>query len=165
MRLTVRPARAADGAAVAEIYNQGIEERQATFETRPRTGAECQEQIERGARILVGELDGSLVGWASLSPYSQREAYAGVAEFSIYVDRATRGEGVGRALLEELCVHAAGLGHHKLLGKVFPTNAPSLALMASCGFREVGRHERHGLLDGEWRDVVVLERLIGDAAS
>jgi L-amino acid N-acyltransferase YncA len=163
MRLTVRPARAADGAAVAEIYNQGIEERQATFETRPRTAAECTEQIEREGRILVGELDGRLVAWASLSPYSQREAYAGVAEFSIYVDRAARGEGVGRALLEELCVYAAGLGHHKLVSKIFPANGPSLALMRTCGFREVGLHQRHARLDGEWRDVVVVERLIGDA--
>ncbi len=160
----MRPARAADGDAVAAIYNQGIEERQATFETRPRTGAECAEQIGRDGRTLVAELDGRVVGWAGIVPYSQRAAYAGVGEFSIYVDRGARGAGVGRRLLEELCALAEGLGYHKLLSKIFPENEASLALMRSCGFREVGLHERHARLDGEWRDVVVVERLLGPAA-
>jgi L-amino acid N-acyltransferase YncA len=163
MDLTVRPAREADGDAVAEIYNQGIEERQATFETRPRTGAECAEQIGRDGRTLVAELDGQVVGWAGIVPYSARAAYAGVGEFSIYVDRAARRTGAGRRLLEDLCTHGEALGYHKLLGKIFPANAASLALVRSCGFREVGLHERHARLDGEWRDVVLVERLLGPA--
>jgi L-amino acid N-acyltransferase YncA len=161
MELTVRAARYEDAAAWAEIYNQGIEERQATFETEPRTGAGLMKQIER---TIVAERDGRVVGWAGLAPYSSREAYAGVAEFSIYVDRAERGNGVGRRLLTHLAVFAESQGYHKLTSKIFPENEASLALMRSCGFRDVGIHRRHARLDGSWRDVVVVERLLGEAA-
>ena len=161
MELTVRAARYEDAAAWAEIYNQGIEERQATFETEPRTGAGLMKQIER---TIVAERDGRVVGWAGIAPYSSREAYAGVAEFSIYVDRAERGNGVGRRLLTHLAVFAESQGYHKLTSKIFPENEASLALMRSCGFRDVGIHRRHARLDGGWRDVVVVERLLGEAA-
>jgi L-amino acid N-acyltransferase YncA len=161
MELTVRAARNDDAAAWAEIYNQGIEERQATFETEPRTGADLMRQLDR---TIVAEEAGRVVGWAGIVPYSAREAYAGVGEFSIYVDRSARGRGVGRRLLTHLAVFAEGKGYHKLTGKVFPENEASLALMLSCGFRDVGIHKRHALLDGSWRDVVVVERLLGDAA-
>jgi L-amino acid N-acyltransferase YncA len=161
MELTVRAARNEDAAAWAEIYNQGIEERQATFETEPRTGADLIRNIER---TIVAEEGGRVVGWANITPYSSREAYAGVGEFSIYVDRAARGKGVGRRLLTHLAVFAEGRGYHKLTSKIFPENEASLALMRSCGFRDVGIHKRHALLDGQWRDVVVVERLLGDAA-
>lgn len=161
MELTVRPAAPADAVAVAEIYNQGIEERQATFETRPRTAEDCASELER---TLVGVGDGRVVAWAAIVPYSPREVYSGVGEFSIYVDRVARGAGVGRLLLEELCAYAERLGYHKLLGKIFPANEASLGLMRSCGFREVGRHLRHARLDDEWRDVIVVERLLGEAA-
>jgi L-amino acid N-acyltransferase YncA len=159
VQLTVRPAETADGAAIAEIYNQGIEERQATFETRLRTAADV---IERLDRTLVAEVDGRVVAWAAIVPYSARDAYAGVGEFSIYVERGMRGAGVGRRLLEELCAFAARLGYHKLVSKVFPANEASRALVRSCGFREVGLHRRHARLDGEWRDVVVIERLVDE---
>jgi phosphinothricin acetyltransferase len=162
MELTVRPARVEDGPAWAQIYNQGIEERQATFETRPRTAADLSGQI---ARTIVAERDGRVVAWASIVPYSPRAAYAGVGEFSIYVDRGARGGGVGGKLLEALCDHAEELGFHKLTSKIFPANEASLALMRRCGFREVGIHRRHAQLDGEWRDVVVVERLLGRAAD
>jgi phosphinothricin acetyltransferase len=161
MELTVRAARHEDAATWAEIYNQGIEERQATFETDPRTGADLMGQIER---TIVAERDGQVVGWAGIVPYSSREAYAGVGEFSIYVERAARGHGVGRRLLTHLAVFAEAQGYHKLTSKIFPENEASLALMRSCGFRDVGIHRRHALLDGSWRDVVVVERLLGDAA-
>jgi L-amino acid N-acyltransferase YncA len=161
MELTVRAARNEDAAAWAEIYNQGIEERQATFETEPRTGADLIGQIER---TIVAEEAGRVVGWAGIAPYSPREAYAGIAEFSIYVDRSARGRGVGRRLLTHLAVFAEGKGYYKLTSKIFPENEASLALMRSCGFRDVGIHKRHALLDGGWRDVVVVERLLGDAA-
>jgi L-amino acid N-acyltransferase YncA len=160
--LVLRPARLEDGAAWAEIYNQGIEERQATFETRPRTAEDLAGQVER---TIVAERDGGVVAWASISPYSPREAYAGVGEFSIYVDRSARGSGVGGKLLSELCAFAESLGYHKLTSKIFPENEASLALMRRCGFRDVGIHRRHARLDGDWRDVVVVERLFGDAAN
>jgi len=161
MEVTVRAARYEDAAAWAEIYNQGIEERQATFETEPRTGADLMPNIER---TIVAERDGRIVGWASITPYSAREAYAGVGEFSIYVDRTARGGGVGSRLLTHLAVLAEARGYHKLTSKIFPENEASLALMRSCGFRDVGIHKRHALLDGAWRDVVVVERLLGPAA-
>jgi L-amino acid N-acyltransferase YncA len=161
MELTVRAARHEDAAAWAEIYNQGIEERQATFETAPRSGADLMAQIER---TIVAERDGQVIGWASIGPYSSREAYAGVADFSIYVDQAARGGGVGRRLLTHLATFAEHQGYHKLTSKIFPENEASLALMRSCGFRDVGIHRRHARLDGDWRDVVVVERLLGEAA-
>jgi L-amino acid N-acyltransferase YncA len=161
MELTVRAARYEDAAVWAEIYNQGIEERQATFETEPRTGADLMANIER---TIVAEQDGRVVGWANVTAYSPREAYARIGEFSIYVDRSARGNGVGRRLLTHLAVFAESRGYHKLTSKIFPENEASLALMRSCGFRDVGIHRRHGLLDGHWRDVVVVERLLGEAA-
>jgi L-amino acid N-acyltransferase YncA len=161
MELTVRAAQHEDAAAWAEIYNQGIEDRQATFETKPRTGADLMKQIER---TIVAERDGRVVGWAGIVPYSPREVYASVAEFSIYVERSARGSGVGTRLLTHLAVFAESHGYHKLTSKIFPENEASLALMRSCGFRDVGIHKRHALLDGAWRDVVVVERLLGAAA-
>ena len=157
----MRAARYEDAAAWAEIYNQGIEERQATFETEPRNASDLMANIER---TIVAECDGRIVGWASITPYSSREAYKGVGEFSIYVDRAARGSGVGRRLLTHLAVFAERQGYHKLTSKIFPENEASLALMRSCGFRDVGIHRRHARLDGDWRDVVVVERLLGEAA-
>jgi L-amino acid N-acyltransferase YncA len=164
LSLTVRPARPEDGGAVAEIYNQGIEERQATFETRLRTPADCEGQIAAG-EVLVAEVGGRVVGWAGIAPYSSRSAYRGVGECSLYVERDARREGVGRRLLEELCSLAEQNSYHKLLGKLFPDNGASMALVHACGFRDVGLHLRHGRLDGEWRDVLVVERLLGEASE
>ena len=167
MTVTIRRANAGDAAAVAAIYNQGIEERQATFDTRPRTPAEMVERLAAGAAppFLVAESDAGVVGWARLSPVSTRECYAGVGEASIYVDRGSRGRGVGRALLDGLAEAATGAGYWKLVGLVFPTNAESVALLRAVGFQDVGIHRRHGRLDGDWRDVLVMERLIGAAAG
>jgi phosphinothricin acetyltransferase len=152
----VRPAEPRDLERLAAIYNEGIAERQATFETRPRTARDF-----RGRELLlVAESDGEVVGWAATAPYSDREAYAGVAEFAVYVAAGARRSGAGRALMEELARRAAAAGRHKLVSKVLTTNAGSRALLTRCGFREVGVHERHGLLDGTWRDVVVVEKLL-----
>jgi phosphinothricin acetyltransferase len=153
-----------DAPAVALIYNEGIAGRSATFETEPRSA----EDVEGWARAeeppaLVAERDGEVVGFARVSPYSPRPVYAGVGECTIYVRSTARREGVGRLLLEALALDAEGRGYWKLLGKLFPTNAPSVALMRACGFREVGLHRRHARLDGEWRDVLLVERLLGAA--
>jgi L-amino acid N-acyltransferase YncA len=160
MEVTVRAARYEDAAAWAEIYNQGIEERQATFETEPRTSADLMPNIER---TIVAEQDGRIVGWANITSYSPREVYAGVGEFSIYVDRSARRGGVGRRLLTHLAVFAEARGYHKLTSKIFPENEASLALARSLGFREVGVYRRHGKLDGRWLDCVIVERLLGEA--
>jgi L-amino acid N-acyltransferase YncA len=157
-----REATADDARAIAHIYNQGIEDRGATFETEPRTPADIASRMAEAARfpVLVAELDGSVVGWAGLSSYRTRPCYDGIAEFSIYLDRNARGRGIGRQLLTALVDAAGRRGYWKLVSRVFPANAASRALCRSCGFREVGVYEKHAQLDGRWMDVVIVERLI-----
>jgi L-amino acid N-acyltransferase YncA len=162
---TTRPARAEDAAAIAAIHNQGIEERIATFETEPRRPEDIAARIEAGELLLVAERDRAVAGFASVSPYSSRAVYAGVGEASVYVDRAARGAGVGSALVESMAAAAAERGLHKLVGRLFTDNAASVALFRAHGFSEVGVHRRHAQLDGEWRDVLLVECLIGAAAS
>lgn len=165
MPVVIRPARAADVPAITRIYNEGIAGRQATFETRPRTEAEVAIWIEPGARpLLVAEHAGAVAGFARVTAYSDREVYAGVGEYGIYVDTSTRGAGIGMRLLDALAAEAERAGYHKLTAKLFTSNHASLALARRCGFREVGVHRSHAQLDGEWRDVLVVERLLGPAA-
>jgi L-amino acid N-acyltransferase YncA len=162
--MTIRDARPADAEAIGEIYAQGIAERQATFETRPRTPAEIRDWIEGAQRpLLVAEQDGEVTGFARVIAYSEVDAYRGVGEFMIYLAPAARGRGAGRRLLEALCARWEQEGGWKLLAKIFPDNEPSAALCRACGFDEVGVHRRHGQLEGRWRDVVVLERRLGAA--
>jgi L-amino acid N-acyltransferase YncA len=160
--LTVRAAEDADAAAIAHIYNEGIEERSSTFETTPRTAEDVLGWLRAGDRlpVLVAERDARPLGWGRILRYSDRAAYAGVGEVSVYVQHAARGQGIGRRLLEELEGRARELGYWKLTGKLFPENAASVALVRRCGWREVGLHLRHGRLEGTWRDVLVVERLI-----
>jgi L-amino acid N-acyltransferase YncA len=155
----IRAARAEDGAAVAEIYNVGIRERTSTFETREREPAEIGERIGTARfPFLVAEVDGRIGGWAATSEYSGRGVYAGIAECSVYVDPGLRGRGIGTALLTALAEEAERRGFHKLIGKLFASNEASVRLMERGGFRVVGTHLRHGTLDGEWRDVILVER-------
>jgi L-amino acid N-acyltransferase YncA len=157
----VRPATPPDAAALAAIYSEGIEGHESTFETRPRTAGEMRARIETPGEIhLVAGSDGDVIGWAGTAVYSTREAYAGVAEASVYVLVAARGRGVGTALAEALAAEARRRGMHKLVGKLFTENEASRRLVARCGFREVGVHLRHGQLDGSWRDVLVVELLL-----
>jgi phosphinothricin acetyltransferase len=158
----VRPAAPADAPAVAAIYNEGIAGRGATFETRPR---EPEEVAEWDGLLLVAEDGGTVVGWARLTPYSDRCVYEGVGEYGVYVAGAARGRGAGRALLEALCQEAERRGYSKVVGRMFASNGASRALARAAGFREVGVERRHGRLDGEWRDCVPVERLLGEAAG
>jgi phosphinothricin acetyltransferase len=161
--IAVRAGRGADLPAVVAIYNQGIAERQATFETSPRAPADLEPWLD-GPPFLVAERDGRVLGFARVSPTSSRSVYAGVGEYTVYVDRGLRGEGVGLRLLRALVAEAEQEGFYKLISRIFATNAASRALARSAGFREVGIQQRHGRLDGEWRDCVLVERLIGEAA-
>jgi L-amino acid N-acyltransferase YncA len=164
--MLVRPATYDDAEAVTAIYNQGIAERQATFETRPRAPREIAAWLEDERPFLVATDDDAaqILGFARVTPYSSRKAYAGVGEHGIYVDPAARGRGVGRRLLQALAEAAEAAGYHKLTSRVFTTNQASLALHRACGFTEVGVQRRHGRLDGEWKDTVLVERLLGEAA-
>jgi phosphinothricin acetyltransferase len=160
-----RPAKVEDCAAIAQIYNQGIEDRVATFETRPRSAADIAAWFDGRHPIVVVEAEGQVVAFAATSTYRPRECYAGVAEFSLYVARDQRGRGAGRLALQALMTVAAATGFWKLVSRVFTENAASLGLLRTMGFREVGVYEKHGQLDGVWRDVAIVERLLFDPAG
>ncbi|HET8757085.1 MAG TPA: arsinothricin resistance N-acetyltransferase ArsN1 family A [Solirubrobacteraceae bacterium] len=164
---TIRAAAAGDVDAIAAIYNEGIEDRVATFETRPRSAAEVARWFRDDLPFLVATDagGGAVVGFAKVSPYSDRCAYGGVGEHGVYVARTARGQGVGRALLEALCAESARAGLHKLTSRIFADNGASRAAHAAAGFEEVGVQRRHGRLDGEWKDCVLVERLLGSAAA
>lgn len=167
-RLTTRLAAMSDAAAIASIYNEGIADRIATFETEPRTTAQIEAQLrDKGDRFptVVAERDGRIVAWASAGAYRSRPAYAGVAEHSVYVARDARGTGAGRAALEAFCRAYAERGFWKVVSRIFPENTASLALHERCGFRVVGVYRRHGKLEDEWRDCVIVERLLEDDQS
>jgi len=161
--LRTRLATEADAAAIAAIYNEGIADRIATFETEPRTREVIATQLrDKGDRFptVVAERDGRVVAWATAGAYRARPAYAGVAEHSVYVARAARGTGAGRAALEAMCRAYAERGFWKIVSRIFPDNVASIALHERCGFRVVGVYQRHGKLDGQWRDCVIVERLL-----
>ena len=162
--ITTRLATAADAPSIAAIYNEGIADRIATFETLPRTADQMAALLhEKGDRYptVVVERDGRIVGWAGAGPYRDRAAYAGVVEHSVYVARAARSTGAGRAALETLCRAYAERNFWKIVSRIFPENTASLAVHERCGFRVVGVYRRHGKLEGEWRDCVIVERLLG----
>jgi L-amino acid N-acyltransferase YncA len=155
-----RPATRADCAAIARIYNEGIQDRLATFETRPREVVEIEAWLSDRYPIVVVEEGSDVIAFASTSMYRPRECYAGIAEFSVYTSRAHRGRGAGRLALTALIDAATAAGFWKLVSRVFVENAPSRALLESLGFREVGIYQRHARLDGVWRDVVIVERWV-----
>jgi len=153
--MKIRELDESDWPAVSSAYADGIVTGNATFESDvPRW--ERWNAAHPSLR-LVAEIDGDVVGWAALSPYSDRHCYRGVAEESVYVAESSRGKGVGRKLLSALIERAEADGYWTLLAGVFPENEASLALHTALGFRVVGRHEGLGERDGVWRDVVLLE--------
>ncbi len=159
-RLSARAATGEDRAAIAAIYNAGIAERVATFETRPRTPEDIAGWLGGRYPVMVVEDAGRVVAFASSSAYSPRECYAGVADFSIYVAPEARGRGAGRLAIQALLQAVEAAGFHKLTSRVFATNTRSRAMLASLGFREVGLHEKHAPLDGVWHDIVIVEKLL-----
>ena len=159
--MTTRRATKADAGAMARIYNQGIEDRIATFETRLRTPADVEGWFDDTHPIVVAEETGQIVGFASTSSYRPRKCYAKIAEFSVYVGRDHRGRGVGTQVLEALIEESRKAGLHKLVSRIFPENAASRAACRAAGFREVGVYKAHGQLDGAWKDCVIVERLVG----
>jgi L-amino acid N-acyltransferase YncA len=158
---STRPAEAEDAEPICAIYNYALSERASTFETSPRVGKDFSERIGSDRfPLVVAEAGGQVIGWAGLTSYSPRPCYSGIGECSVYVAAEARGQGVGTLLAEALAEDAGRRGFHKLLGKLFTDNMASLRLVERCGFTTVGVHRRHGRLDGEWRDVLVVERLL-----
>lgn len=164
MTVSVRRAAPADVPAITAIYNEGIRGRGATFETRERTPDEVAGWLgDPRHPVLVAEADGEVLGWVAASTYRPRECYAGIVEFSVYVAGSARGRRVGDALLAAFLPACESAGAWKVLSRIFPENTGSRKLCARHGFREVGTYRRHGRLDGAWRDVVIVERLLGPA--
>ena len=159
----VRAATAADAEAICRIYNQGIEDRVATLETELRTPEERAAWLAaRGPRhpVIVAEDDGPIIGWGSLNQFNPRDAYRHVVDFSIYVERAYRGRGVGKVMLARLIELAREQRYHKMVLSAFPSNSGGMALYERLGFRTVGVYKEQGMLDGRWVDTIVMEKLL-----
>ncbi len=161
MNALVRPAQISDAPAITAIYNAGIEQRIATFETRLRTPTEIEAWFGSPTHpILVAEEGGRIRGWVSSSTYRPRTCYAGIAEFSIYITPDAQGKGIGSHLMAAFIPACEAVGLWKLVSRIFVENTASRALCRKFGFREVGLYEKHGKLDDVWRDVVIVERLL-----
>jgi L-amino acid N-acyltransferase YncA len=161
--LLARPASPADAGSIVRIYNAGIEAREATFETEARSRGDILGWLDGRHPVVVVTRGDDVVAFAATFEYRARTAYAGVAEFSVYADPGHRREGAGRMAMEALIEAATEGGFWKLVSRVFPENEASLGLLRSVGFREVGVYRHHARLDGEWRDCVIVERLLGEA--
>jgi L-amino acid N-acyltransferase YncA len=155
--MQLRPMHESDWPNVLAIYEEGLATRIATFETAT-PGWLDWDAAHLAEPRLVAENDGKVIGWAALSPVSRRAVYRGVAEVSVYVTEGARGMGLGHLLLDGLIEASEAAGIWTLQASIFPENAASVRLHKRCGFRELGRRERVGQLDGVWRDTVILER-------
>jgi phosphinothricin acetyltransferase len=158
--MLARAATIEDAPAMARIYNEGIADRVATFETRLRSAQDVRAWFDGVHPCVVVELQGEVIAFGATFSYRPRECYAGIAEASLYVTRAARGHGAGRLAMNALIDAAAHAGFWKLLSRVFVENDGSRNLCRKTGFREVGIYEKHARLDGVWRDVVIVEKLI-----
>ena len=157
MNGTMERLAASDWDAVRRIFQEGIDTGIASLETEPPTWEDWDRAHTETCRLVYREA-GSVVGWAALSPVSERCVYGGVAEVSVYVAREAWGRGVGKALLGRLIRESEEEGIWTLQAGIFPENKPSIGLHEACGFRVVGVRERLGRLRDQWHDVVLMER-------
>jgi L-amino acid N-acyltransferase YncA len=157
MNSVIDQMRAGDWEQVREIYLQGIRAGHSTFETEAPGWERWDEAHLPFARLVMREGE-RVLGWAALSPVSKRQVYRGVAEVTVYVAESARGQGIGRALLDELIAESERNGIWTLQASIFPENVASVELHRRCGFREVGRRERIAMLHNVWRDTLLFER-------
>jgi L-amino acid N-acyltransferase YncA len=155
--ISIEPMVEQDWPTVREIYVEGINTGNATFEKSPPEWASWDTGHLRVCRLVARSREGTL-RWAALSPVSSRCVYAGVAEVSVYVARQARGQGIGRKLLASLVDASEREGIWTLQAGIFPENTPSVELHKRHGFRIVGVREKLGSMDGRWRDVLLMER-------
>ncbi|MCL4337200.1 MAG: arsinothricin resistance N-acetyltransferase ArsN1 [Candidatus Thermoplasmatota archaeon] len=160
MPVQTRKALISDLESISGIYNQGISDRIATFESEHKTAKELEPWLSSCFPVVVAVDNGEVVAFAASFPYSSRLCYKGIGEFSVYVLRSRRGEGIGTTVMNSLILESEKAGIWKLLSKVFVENLASRKMLIKIGFREVGTHQSHAKLDGVWRDVVVVEYLI-----
>ena len=161
--MNVRTMKEEDLPQILSIYNEGIEDRIATLEEDLKDLPYIKEWLyHRNDRyeVIVAEIEKEIIGWASLNPYSHRCAYDGVADISIYINRENRGKGIGKALLHTLEVMARKNKFHKLVLSTFPFNEAGQKLYRSLDFREVGIFYEQGMLDNEFVDVMVMEKIL-----
>jgi L-amino acid N-acyltransferase YncA len=158
MSLTVRAMHAADADPVLAIYQAGLDDGDASFETVAPDWAAFEAAKLPAHRLVAVDEAGAVLGWVAVTPVSSRTVYAGVVEHSVYVDPAARGRGAGRLLLDALIASTEEAGIWTIQSGVFPENTASLRLHERAGFRTVGVRERVGRHHGRWRDVVLLER-------
>ncbi len=159
--MIVRLAIQEDLANIVEIYNQGIRARTATFETKERNVDDIRSWLNQTQYpLLVAEKDKQVVAWIHASSYRARECYAGIAEFSVYVHERARGQHIGDALMLAFLPACEQAGFWKVLSRIFPENTASRALCKKHGFREVGIYEKHAKLDGVWKDVIIVEKIL-----
>ena len=163
--MRTRPANPADAPVIARIYNEGIDDRVATFETRLRSADDIRGWFDGVHPVVVVEEDDEVIAFAATATYRPRECYGGVAECSVYVARQARGRGAGRLAMRALSDAARQAGFWKLVSRVFAENAASRALLRSAGFREVGVYEKHAQLDSVWRDVIIVEQCLHDGLA
>ncbi len=161
--LKIRPARVDDAKEIARIYNQGVQDRAATFENAYVTPEE--RYLWLAARpdrypVLVAEVKHTLMGWAALNPYSPRRCFDGVAELSIFIERSLRGHGVAQELIKAMQNAARERGFYKLVGRIIAGNQPARKICELAGWREAGVYQKHGRLGNEWHDLVLVEYLI-----
>jgi phosphinothricin acetyltransferase len=160
MNCIVDQMKASDWEQVRSIYLEGIRTGHGTFETDAPTWENWDQNHLQVARLVVRDGE-RVLGWAALSPVSRRHVYRGVAELTVYVAEDMRGRGVGRVLLEALIAESERNGIWTLQASIFPENVASVELHRRCGFREVGRRERIGMMNGVWRDTLLFERRSG----
>jgi phosphinothricin acetyltransferase len=163
MEVTTRQATMTDAAAIADIYNQSVLRSTATFDTQVQSAEEREAWLaSHGERqpVIVALAEGRVVGWASLSRWSERPAYDRTVEVSVYIDEGARFRGVGKALMAELLQRARDLGHHALIARICTENEVSLRMTRRFGFESVGVLREVGEKFGRLLDVEILEALI-----
>ena len=161
--VAIRAAKSDDAQVICDIYNEGIEDGDATLETRLRSVDEQRAWLEsrdQRHQVVVAERGAAVVGWGSLNAFNPRAAYDHVTEFSVYVARTSRGTGVGGGLLQHLIALAGEIGYHKMVLAAFDWNTAGIALYRRTGFRHVGTYREQGLLGGRWVDTVIMEKLL-----
>ncbi len=161
VEITVRPAALDDAHRIGEIYDEAIAAGNATFAVAPHPESERRGWLAGRAAtapVFVADMDGTVVGWSAIAPFSHRSWFSGVGEYTVYVTASARGRGIGTGLLDDLILKAPAFGYWKLVGLIFPENTAGLVLARHAGFVEVGTFRDHGRLNGDWQDISIVER-------